>query len=529
MQKEYFSVEEFLQMDSVKGAVVLTTKQVHAKQIKRINVVENDAMEKWAEPGDMVLTTGHPFHGNMDILKKHIQGLKDRGVDCMGIKDMRTKSLLTEEVLDFAGQLDFTLVLLPMQSVFSNIVLESMEQILIKESEVFRKAQTQMDALLDVICQEEDLAHSVSDIEACLENPVVVIDKYGDFFSGRLGRRRILPYIKEELPRRLVKEKEYDIIRIKMGKEPVDAFFGRLAANNGNPGFIVVFASCRSLRQSDILTIRYVSKILSLEVRNTEVLKKIKAKYRDRFVQNWILGEFGNEADIALAANADGYQFDVGGKFRVAILAVSKGSARLLEREEEINMLSRGIRELCMNVMFTIYEGKVIFVMEENREKLNLAPLISKLKYIYARKFVCLCLSEAYCCQQVPIAYLEVKKVLFISEKCSLKDEIVTRKKLGIFSLLALLPDVSAISDYKDQFLKPLKEYDQIHRTQLWETLSNYLESDGNMKETAERMFTHYNTIPYRLERIKQILDMDIGTVENKLQLLIAYKLDLME
>jgi purine catabolism regulator len=46
-----------------------------------------------------------------------------------------------------------------------------------------------------------------------------------------------------------------------------------------------------------------------------------------------------------------------------------------------------------------------------------------------------------------------------------------------------------------------------------------------NMKQTAERLFAHYNTVIYRLERVKGILTMDLENPEIQLQLQLALKL----
>ena len=52
------------------------------------------------------------------------------------------------------------------------------------------------------------------------------------------------------------------------------------------------------------------------------------------------------------------------------------------------------------------------------------------------------------------------------------------------------------------RFLNPLKLYDQEHGSSLLRTLEAYLDSNCSTKLTAQILFTHYNTVTYRVEKI---------------------------
>lgn len=527
---DYFLGNEFLQMESLEGAILLAGENGLDKQVYRINVVENEHIVTWVEAGDMILTTGHPFRSHPEVLLDVIPELKKKGVCGLCIKGNEHRTLISKQIIEVANELDFPLIALPMYSVFSNITLDAMERILMKESVVFRKAQNQMDKLLDIISKNGSIKETVVAIESILQNPVTVIDKDGDYFLSSYGQRFILPFVDDEFTEILQNQENNSMVEVHLGEKKVDAYIELLDNESSVHGLVVIFSIFHPINQSDILTISHISKILSLEIRNAEALKRIKAKYHDRFIQNWILGEFGNEVDICLAANADGYHLNVDGKYRIA-MAHFKRNGRYVYNMKDVNTISRHMKQLGMSVMFTIFDGTIVFIMEEKQEQEEkmFEPVVERLKQIYGKKFVCLCVSSAYPPQKVPEAYDEVKKVLYISGKCSIFAEIVTRKQLGVFSLLALLPDVPEIKEYKEKFLMPLKEYDAVHNTQLLETLRIYLETSCNAKETAEQMYTHYNTIPYRLERIKKLLQLNLDDINDRLQLLIAFKLDLMD
>ncbi len=73
--------------------------------------------------------------------------------------------------------------------------------------------------------------------------------------------------------------------------------------------------------------------------------------------------------------------------------------------------------------------------------------------------------------------------------------------------------------------LGPLVEYDRVKGTDLVLTLSKYFETQGNLKEMSEELFIHYNTVVYRLQRIKEIISMDLDNYEDRLNLQISLKI----
>lgn len=54
---------------------------------------------------------------------------------------------------------------------------------------------------------------------------------------------------------------------------------------------------------------------------------------------------------------------------------------------------------------------------------------------------------------------------------------------------------------------------------QLLHTLRCYLDEQGNLRRTAERLYVHYKTVQYRLRRIEALTGWDLGRPELRLEL----------
>ena len=64
--------------------------------------------------------------------------------------------------------------------------------------------------------------------------------------------------------------------------------------------------------------------------------------------------------------------------------------------------------------------------------------------------------------------------------------------------------------------MAPLVAYDEQYETELVRTLETFLDADGNVAGTAERLFTHRHTIRYRLERVKELTGLDVGSTDGR-------------
>jgi len=71
--------------------------------------------------------------------------------------------------------------------------------------------------------------------------------------------------------------------------------------------------------------------------------------------------------------------------------------------------------------------------------------------------------------------------------------------------------------------IKDLQKYDDKHNTKLNETLDTYLRLERNVVQTSKTLFIHRSTLFYRLDRIQQIIDVDLNDPATRLYLSISY------
>ncbi len=105
-----------------------------------------------------------------------------------------------------------------------------------------------------------------------------------------------------------------------------------------------------------------------------------------------------------------------------------------------------------------------------------------------------------------------------------------SRKRLCRYESCMLAHALSFCADETIQMLchpllPVLKRHDEEKDTRYFETLRAYLENERSLVKTAQAIHVHRNTLVYRLEKMKDLVSVDLDHPEVRLQLLLSYAL----
>ena len=94
---------------------------------------------------------------------------------------------------------------------------------------------------------------------------------------------------------------------------------------------------------------------------------------------------------------------------------------------------------------------------------------------------------------------------------------------MGMYRLLFAVKDESLLKELGEEPLRVLDEYDKKHNSNYVETLEQYLKYDRSIQAVSEAMFTHRNTVIYRVNNIKKLLNLELDTPEERIPLQVAF------
>ena len=76
--------------------------------------------------------------------------------------------------------------------------------------------------------------------------------------------------------------------------------------------------------------------------------------------------------------------------------------------------------------------------------------------------------------------------------------------------------DPAELERFYSDTIAPLVAYDEQYGTELVRTLETFLDNDGSMAATYKQLYTHRHTIRYRLERVKELTGLDVGSTDGR-------------
>ena len=105
-------------------------------------------------------------------------------------------------------------------------------------------------------------------------------------------------------------------------------------------------------------------------------------------------------------------------------------------------------------------------------------------------------------------------------------QDSLTFEDTGAYRLLlpAMSEDPTELQRFHEETVAPLVAYDDQYETELVRTLETFLDADGNVARTAERLFTHRHTVRYRLDRVRELSGLDVGSTDGRERLSLGLK-----
>jgi purine catabolism regulator len=126
--------------------------------------------------------------------------------------------------------------------------------------------------------------------------------------------------------------------------------------------------------------------------------------------------------------------------------------------------------------------------------------------------------------EDLPEAYAEALKAVAIGRQMQGASAVVHFDQLGIYRLLAVVPDTEELRRFVTDTLGELATDENAENAGLRETLTVLLDTNLNVAEAARILFFHYNTLRYRIAKLERMLGPFTTDPELRLTLALALK-----
>lgn len=210
----------------------------------------------------------------------------------------------------------------------------------------------------------------------------------------------------------------------------------------------------------------------------------------------------------------------------VGCFCLKKGEMDVSGRSADINMSGNNISEIIPvdSSMKNIQDTDTV---SESDKKEVLAKIYKSLsEYLYSISSdikLVMGVGRAYeGIGDLQKSFTEASRCVILSEKMNMSGRVFWYEEMGIYNLFSELADKKVMQEFIDNTLGVIIEYDRNNNSKLLETLKAYLWNNNSLIHASEQLYTHRNTVKYRVQRISQLTGRDFDDAITRLEFMNA-------
>ena len=494
--------------------------------VRRITVSDiPDALE-WLAGGELVCTTGYILSKNPEAQESWLMTAAGRGAAAIVIKPDRFLGLIPPQMVDVADKLDLPLIGIPNNIIWPTVIQETMDIMLSKQVQQLKNTYDIHHHLEEVVLSSaglEAILDTLSEIVGCfvsLEdeffNPIAACTKYeadGDSL-GRAKQQRI----KSVGSTSADKPREWIIAAAEKDVEGNQVIMPVIAGKH-NFGWLIAFPvpheNVDFVRNAlehgaTAVALEQLGHLASIQNRTEQINQFFRSMLTGKGLTRSEIARYGQEWGINLSAPTMVILFHCKPNLSMNVF---RSCIDTMKQFDPSSLLS--VHDFTMYMLFHPKSKSVPAIKAE----------CGRLCY----RILSICEAGNYSCHigigelfsifdgaQFRRSYKEAE--ICVARAQETGETILFYTDIGIARLFPFLNDSEGVVSMAEGLLAPLTASDET----LVSTLRTYIASGFSKTKAAKELCIHVNTMNYRLEKIQDLLNVDLSDVDTYLLLYTA-------
>lgn len=493
--------------------------------IQSIDSTETPDVEMYLKPKTLLLTTGMIYQNNQEQLISLIQRLNK--ADCSGllIKLGRFVTKLDPKVIEMAEALNFPIIQIPLDMTLGDVYNQLLSYIWDNQNEQLTYAfniQKNFHSLLLQGANIQDILETLGDmfkVDVALINPFHQIVAHSKKVLKHFSPVSLIELIPESIP-----SNPYASILIDTKEKTHHVVVELIKLNKSFPYYLVVVDPAKLAYPASSLAIDQVILTIAFVLNRNLNLEYQSLSSKELFFENLVNGEHEDPSVILNLGEA--YQFIKADHYKVVTMNINVKEHSLEESIEQYVLIYNRINELIQHkdvVAFPNRNHSQISFIIFNREFENktIIQIIHQEIQRYLNISVTFGIgSLVYAISQISRSYRESITALSHGLVDNDIPYLYTFSTLSTESIFYEI-DKDQRMDYGRYILGDLLGSEH---SELRKTLLTWLESNQDYIKSAKKLYIHRNTVRYRIEKCKEILNNDLDDANSLFELRIALK-----
>lgn len=520
-------LKEVLELPLFKTSKLLTEHEDLSLQVTSVNVMLDKEIIDWiGQDGQIILTTGQIFEKLSALEQIELfRAIAGKNVTAVFIKITPYIEALEPEVINVCSQLNLAVVDLEYQVSFTEIFSTVYSLMFARQSAVLQRVENLHKDTMNVVVSGGNLDDILRSIHKTITSPVFIRDYYfEDTYFIKKAFEDDYALLYENIEGIQLDSKNSKLIwdNVTFKEREIERLIVPIFVKNQVFGHIVTYGKDSAISNYDKLGLEAASNIIALEFLKKISVQEVENKYKLEFFDDLIsLDEVRRTKAVERAPN---FRFSESANY--VIVDVNVSSKQATDESEKALKAAYLIEMICKDMgraYMILNKSDRIYVLIMLKEGEGSTTVKKYVKYIYdilkskMKKYqtqigvgrIYKGLNQVHKSLQDAIKALEAAAYY-------IEDEVVLFEEMGIYKILSNSAIKTELEIFYKDILEPLALYDKRKDTELVKTLEVYFECNGNLKKMSEHLYTHYNTVLYRLSRIQEIMKIDLEKEEHR-------------
>lgn len=390
--------------------------------------------------------------------------------------------------------------------------------------------------LINAFFTEQGLQHLIDVAYQVFGNPLIVVDNSHKYLAVSSGFVAANAFVLEENKEGYISLEGVNFIKQSKIDEKIRAqnspfyfsnpLHGRsmlvdaITINNIEVGHVMLYEQDQPLQEFDSVMLHRTSRIISMELQKNSFISTNKG-----FMYSYFLADLLDNPDVNYASVTERLSilnYDL--KEQQYILVIPSRSYR--NTSTRLDVITQQLHQILSSSIYAIYENTIAILISRSKEdgikNQEYERLISFLK---ANNLTAGISNFFYNLKDARKFYQQALKSVELGQKLGVQTPIHHYSDNYLFHIFEMCEKQENVRFFIHPGMLKLYEYDQQHGTDFLNTLHEYMDSPGQATQIAKRLHIHKNTLLYRMDKIRIIMDSKIEYGDDFLSFGLSYKI----
>ena len=557
-----FTVQDALKVGPLRSARVLAGMDGLNHPLSYVNVMEVPDILKWVKRDELLLTTLYPMRDMTISPGELVRELSQRHLAAIAVKIGRYVDGVPDEMVEAAERERLPLLELQADVSFNDIINSLLAEILNAQANRLRHSQDVHQRFTDIVLAGGGLGEIAENLSALLQNPILIVGP----------ERRVLAAAESAesnglLAQLITKQGDHQQLEAsELGegaKSAKAASTSRRMLHVGNEtypcavrpirvgaafyGSIIAVLSNQELNDGMVMAIDHAATVAAIDIMKQQAILNVERRFQADFLDDLLSGRI--QSHEAVSARASALAWNLDRPALVMVIAFHRAGQDPAQRWRNhtafrregvrlIDLARTTLQKLDRTVILWERSDSLVALLSEPSARQTQPAQVRQASMQFAKHIneelhiaggedcSTIGVGRAYSDPlKLHLSYEEARQALVIGAKVWGSGTFTHFEDLGVYRILHHHPDKGELDSFAEEALGKLIEYDRKRNTDLVDTLDVLMDCNLNISVAARRLYLHYNSLRYRLQKIEELIGPFVDDAHQRFNLQFALRI----